>query len=241
MRNKLILLALVGFILVLLGANLIKVSSKSKQEELKQLDRAEDKNTIAWYVRVAKAKGEKTVALPVEQSEYANGFETLDQALQYNEAIIGMPIEKRVVYTDDSLRTWYKIKILEDLSDKNRLKCSDCTFNGLTVPQELLPLNTDEILMVLGGGSATIDGVQVTYDDPLYPQFQLSKKYFLFFQTDQSRQIGLIRMGPTGVYTIGDDKLSPVNENPHPIKSEIINRYNSSIESLRSHVHSKVD
>ncbi len=106
----------------------------------------------------------------------------------------------------------------------------------------MYPINEDEILIPLGGGSVEVNGITVIYDDPLFPQFDISRQYLLLIQTDSSGQIGLLDMGPYGVFTINDNnRLQPINENPHGIKTEMVTRYNSSIEALRNHFRAKLD
>lgn len=244
MKSRLALTIFVGFILVLAGTNLIRVSSsRSKAQQLRELDNAEDKNSVGWRVRVAKVKGDKQAVLPTGNIDYADGVRTVDEALIHNEAIIASPIkEKSEVVDDDSIQTWYKVRVLENLSDKNVLRCADCVPSTLVVPQELLPLNKDEILILQSGGSVVVDSVQVVMSDPAFPKLELGGRYLLFLQTDQSRRIGFLMMGPTGVYTMdNDDKLTPINIKPHPFKSEMSDRYNSSIESIRGHVRSKTN
>ena len=243
MKYKLALVILVGFILVLAGTNLVRaVSSRSVAQQLRELDNATDKNTVAWRVRVAKTKGEKRVVLPMGNIDYADGVRTVDEALRYNEAIIASAIEEKSEVIDDNfIQTWYKVKILENLYDKNVQKCSDCVPDNLVPPREFLPVGKDEILIPQGGGRVVIDGVQVVMSDPAFPKLEVGKRYLLLVQPDPSRQIGLLMMGPTGVYIIENDTLNAISERPHPFKSEIRERYNSSVESLRSHVRAKVN
>jgi hypothetical protein len=241
MKAKFIVLTLMGLILVVFGTTRIK--SKVQDDKLKALQEAPDRGTINWYARVAKAKGEKKINIPAQKAVYASEYRDLDEALKYNGLIIAKPVDKVVVVNDDTLiRTWYKCRIIEKLSNIDLPQCRDCMPNDLTIPQDMYPLNKDEILIPQGGGSVDADGITVVYDDPLFPQFDISRKYLLLIQTDPSGQIGLLKIGPSGVFTIdNNNRLQPINESPHGIKTEMANRYNSSIELVRDHIRAKLD
>ncbi|MFL6277829.1 MAG: hypothetical protein ACJ74G_21790, partial [Blastocatellia bacterium] len=150
--------------------------------------------------------------------------------------ILAVPIEKQSLpFQDAGIRTWYKFKIVEKLSHKE-LKPCDCMPADLVAPQEMFPLSANEILVPRAGGSVMVDGVEVTEDDLQFPQFALSTRYLLFLQTDDSGQIGLLGMGPTGVFVEQeDDRLEPLSRRPNALTSDITTRFRSSIQLLRDH------
>ena len=169
-----------------------------------------------------------------QDATYGDEVKDLNDALRYNQMILAVPIEKRSLpYGDRDVITWYKFKIVEKLSHKV-LKPCQCIPDDLVAPHEMLPLSADEILIPRGGGSVMVDGVEVTEDDPQFPQFALSTRYLLFLRTDDSGQIGLLEMGPTGVFVEqGDDRLEPLSRSPNPLTADITARFRSSIQMLR--------
>ena len=99
----------------------------------------------------------------------------------------------------------------------------------------MFPLGADEILIPLGGGSVTVDGIEVTQDDLEYPQFALATRYLLFLRTDDSGQIGLLGMGPAGIFVEReDDRLEPLSQRTNALAPEIATRFKSSIQLLRN-------
>src|SRR5262249_9749247 len=154
MKRTIYLLASVGLVLALFGLGLRRVSSISKQEQLKEIEDATDKGSVAWHVRKAKVTGDKQITIPSEFG-LPEQFTGLDDAMSRFKAILGEPIEKYTAAKDESLVTWYKFKVLEDLSSNGVKGCSSCG-DSVNIPDELLPLESDEILVPQPGGVLTI-------------------------------------------------------------------------------------
>ncbi|MGA9773483.1 MAG: hypothetical protein WBV94_30915 [Blastocatellia bacterium] len=112
MKTKFLILPLIGFVLVAFGTTRIK--SKIQDENLNALQSAPDRETINWYARVAKAKGEKKINIPPQKCVYASEAKDLDEALKYNGLIIVEPVDKVVVNDEQLIRTWYKCSIIEN-------------------------------------------------------------------------------------------------------------------------------
>lgn len=244
MKIKLLLLAASLIILTVAiwaAVGNVRTQSQAQQKQLADLEKAPDRGTINWHVRVAKAKGVKRISLPVRIADYASGVKDLDEALTYNGLVLAEPLEmKSVIVNDTGILTWYKFRIIENLTNKPLPQCSSCAPTDLVIPQGLSELSQGEIFIPEPGGEVEVDGIRLVYQDSKFSPFEIAKKYLLLLQTDSSGRIGLITMGPTGVYTLDDyDRLESMDKSPHHLKFEINDRFNSSIKSLKNHLQNK--
>ncbi len=237
MKAKLAVFVVVTVIIFAIGTARVSLRSKEQMiEQVAKLENAEDRGTVKWYARLAKAKGQNKISILPRHVTYADEVKDLDDAVRLNRLVLAVPIEKRAFpFEDTGIRTWYKFKIVEELTH-NKVSPCQCGPPDLVAPPEMLPLKMDEILIPRGGGSITVDDVEVIQDDPQFPQFASSITYLLFLQTDDSGQIGLLRMGPIGVYVEeAVDRLKPLSRRPNALTSDITTRFGSSIQSLRDH------
>jgi len=235
MRAKVAIFVLVSLAVFAIGSTRVYLRSQEQTaERIAELEKAEDRGSLKWYARLAKAKGQNRISMMSRESTYGDEVKDLNDALRYYQMILAVPIEKHSSpFQDAGIRTWYKFKIVEKLSH-NQLKPCDCVPADLVAPEEMFPLGVDEILIPRAGGSVMIDGIEVTEDDVQYPQFALTTRYLLFLRTDDSGQIGLLGMGPTGVFVErDDDRLEPLNRRLNALTSDITARYRSSIKLLR--------
>jgi hypothetical protein len=234
MRIKIAAFILVGLVVFAASATVYLRGQEQTAEQIAELEKAEDKGGVKWYARLARAKGQNKISMMARKGEYADGVKDLNEALRYYQMILAVPIEKQSrPFEDAAIRTWYKFKIIEKLSHK--LKPCDCVPADLVAPQEMFPLGADEILIPLGGGSVMVDGIEITQDDVEYPQFALTTRYLLFLRTDESGQIGLLGMGPAGIFVEReDDRLEPVSQRTNALAPEIATRFKSSIQLLRN-------
>ena len=241
MRVKVAALILVSLVVFAIGSAWVYLrSQKQPAEQIAELEKAEDRGSLKWYARLAKAKGQNRITKWCPESEYAEGVKDLNEALRYSQMILAAPIEKQSFpFEDRDVRTWYKFKIVEKLSQKE-LKPCDCMPADLVAPQEMFPLGADEILIPRGGGSLMVDGIEVTEDDVGYPQFALTTRYLLFLNTNDSGQIGVLGMGPAGVFVEReDDRLEPLSQRTNALAPEVVTRFRSSIQLLRDRTSKK--
>lgn len=234
MRVKIAAFILVGLVVFAASAKVYLRGQEQTVQQIAEIEKAEDKGSLKWYARLAKAKGQNRISKWGPEARYGDEVKDLNDALSYYQMILAVPIEKQSrPFEDAGIRTWYKFKIVEKLSHK-QLKPCDCVPADLVAPQEMFPLAADEILIPLGGGSVMVDGVEITQDDVEYPQFALTTRYLLFLRTDDSGQIGLLGMGPAGIFVEReDDRLEPVSHRTNALAPEIATRFRSSIQLLR--------
>jgi hypothetical protein len=236
MRVKIAAFILVSLVVFAIGSAKVYLRSQEQAaEQIAELEKAEDRGSVKWYARLAKAKGQNRISKASPESSYADDVRDLNDALRYSHMILGVPLEKQSLpYGETGVITWYKFKIVEKLSHKE-LKPCDCMPDNLVAPQEMFPLSADEILVPRAGGTVVVDGVEITEDDSQFPQFALSTRYLLFLKMDDSRQIGILGLGPTGVFVEQeDDRLEPVSRKSNALSSDITTRFRSSIQLLRN-------
>ena len=149
------------FALVLVGIANIRIISGSftTQQPIAAQKNTEKRGTIAWLVKRAKEQNKTKLFVPPPEESYAevNGLE--DASSLYTTLVVQPVQQKTVVLNDSSLITWHKLKVIELISYPAR-NCSNCV-SSLTAPQEMLPLQADEVLVPTYGGTLEVDGVQL--------------------------------------------------------------------------------
>ena len=127
--------------------------------------------------------------------------------------------------TTKEIETWYKLQIVDFLSEPQSARCTDCSASR-DVPQQLQPVLEDEILLVRNTGTVVSEGVKVTSSDLIFPDLKLNQEYLLFVSIDLRTRVGVIELGATGVSTIdADGQISPVNAGRGQLSNELKARY----------------
>lgn len=227
--------ALIGLALALITSTLLLgLYSYEDAAKLASLENSKDRGKLSWYADMAKAKGQQETVFRAPIESYAVP-RSLDEALAHHYLLLIQPTEQKAYAVNESIRTWYKFKVIETLSSPT-VFCADC--GGLeTAPSDLLPLKSDEILASQSGGEIAMDGVRIISKDPDFPAFEKGKKYLVFLSLDSQKQVGMLQMGPWGTFGVDEkDQLNPVNEKlQHSVKHELTVGYEDSVSKLRSH------
>jgi hypothetical protein len=133
-----------------------------------------------------------------------DSVESLDDAFARYTVSVGEPVLTRSYVIDDiGIATWHKVRVSETLSQKPLFQCSTC--GPLTLPDppaDLLPLNSDEILILRPGGAAQVGGVTFNEEVEQFPSFNVSQKYLFFLNYDSSKRVATAAIGPTGVFPV---------------------------------------
>jgi hypothetical protein len=249
MKTKVALLVISLVIVAVIGT--IGISSRTKQAQLAALQNDEDDGTLAWYVRLAKARGHKRITIPTPSIDYLGGSSstTLADALREWSVIVAEPIRSVSVSERDRLIiTWYKFRLEETLSkpqekgtpSKNREATAPVEVPPVDSPADLSPVNDDEFLISRCGGSLTLDGVTLE-ESPDYPSFKIGHKYLLLVGR-YSAGIAYIGAGPNGAFEVAaDGSLKSLSSSGHGIKDGIENRYHNSLQSLRGDLKRQAD
>jgi hypothetical protein len=116
----------------------------------------------------------------------------------------------------------YKFRILERLSSPAADSgCFQC-LEWIEPPPELIPIEEDEFIAPMAGGTMEIDGIKVINKSQDFPDFSIGQKYLLFLTFDSGRSVGTFQLGPKGVFSIkDDDTLEPVNSLAHPLRRDL--------------------
>jgi hypothetical protein len=223
-------IAIIGsfVLLVCLGIGYVKTSSKSRFQQASI--ESERRGTMRQQVARAKSNGQ----LQLNSSGLIATYEQvkdLDDVLRRYTVLIAQPVEERSYLSEhDSITSWYKFKILEHVSQPAASKSLDF----IQPPGDLLPLNDDEIMVPRLGGTVSMDGVEVTRGEHVFPAFEKSKKYLIFVLLDNAMKVGLPDLGPAGVLTINDDNsLTPINDVTLSLEKELKARYGKSLPEIR--------
>lgn len=241
MKLRSVLLAFFVIGVAVAGGVRTRSHSNNEQKLLAELQNSKDRGSLNWHVQVAKVKGQGQVTLPGPNVEYVTDVHSLDEVLLQYGVVVAQPIS-HLGYVHDAnlLATWYRFKILENITGRPLPKCTFCSPEGESLPQELSSLGEDEIAVPVFGGTAVIEGVRVTMANRDFPPFDPSKKYLLFLSTGQSGKVGFLSMGPVAILTIDSEgRLEPASLESHPILSEIAFRCSNSLETFRTFVQSR--
>lgn len=235
---KLLIVSLIT-IAVVVGTYTTSITKQEKNQKIAALEKSKDRGKLSWYADYAKAKGEARIIKPAPLVEYVTEVTDINEILSHYSLLVVQPVESKSYAQDDSrIITWNKFRIIEDLSKHRIDQCADCSLDE-TVPGEMLPLQSDEILVPKYGGKITIDGIEITMVESDFPQFDPSKKYVLFLEVDASGLWGRIMVGPGGVFILHDnEKLISINNREHGVKSIINQHYNNSFSKLKVKVKS---
>ncbi len=189
--------------------------------------------TLMWQVQKAKAEGKTSIEIATIGC--GMGVQRLDFSLAHYSLVVAQPIEKRVYAETHNVVTWYKFRIIETLSSKAPNKFFGMQMADIPIPADLLPLNSDEIVMAKTGGTLVIDGVTVkSYSNS--PKFNLSENYLLFLELDSDKQMGYVPWpDPIGIFKIqGDDEIAAAyNDGSYDLKDKLAARFNNSLTRLR--------
>jgi hypothetical protein len=209
------------------GSSFVQDTSK-----IHELERSPDRGKLTWHAQLAKAKGLDKVLLRSSIVDYAVSG-SFDDAVANCSLVIAEPFDSRSYATTYDIETWYKFRIVEELS----APASDCTGCSPAVepPMDLLPLGTNEFLSSKIGGEVTVDGVPIISSDPSFPDFQMGKRYLLLVVFDSKKVVGTLRSGPWGVFALdSDEKLRSVNaELKDPFREKLLHQFGNSLPNLK--------
>jgi hypothetical protein len=123
----------------------------------------------------------------------------------------------RVIEEDKVINTWYKFRIIDTLSQAK----VTYNFSFMLPPPDLLPVQPNEILVLVGGGTMMLYGIEVSSGEPGEPglrAFNEKQKYLLFLCVDPAAKIGTADLGSAGVFLVrADDMVAPFNDDKRQI------------------------
>ena len=193
-------------------------------------------NRIWWVAKEAKDKGQQKVGVPAPLIEYAGDAGTIsaEEAFSSSTVVVAHLVSKQSTYLGDHITTWNKFAIDETLSEGKELPCRDCV--PPYAPASVLPLSPEEFLLSKAGGTVNIDGVEVQQVVAGYPEYELNQKYVLLINVYSSRVPGTMG-GPVGVFKVlPNDKLAPISESDHKIRTDFKDVFGNSLDQIRKHL-----
>ena len=197
---------------------------------------AAKKDTLKWYAAKARREGKSSATVAAPIVEYLGSADDPEFVLSNYSAVIAQPIESKTVAVDEdkAIVTWYKFRRLETL--RERPARPNLPAPTILPPQELLPLDEDDFLVVKYGGSVDVDGMNVSMVDPDFPPFQINNRYLLFISMLPAG-VAHIWAGPTGTFRVmPDDSIEPVNKTERRMKAMLRTRFGNSVGSLKEHL-----
>jgi hypothetical protein len=224
-------------LLVVLGT--LKVFSPSARNQNPiGAKRWEDPTTLRARAKKEKAKGQTKVTFPGPLMEYPEGVD-LDTALSKTSVLVVELISKTSRVLDShTIGTFYRAKVLETLTPSGSAGCftpADADF-----PPELGPINADEIVIVGNGGTAVIEGVEVTVEEELGGLIP-GRRYLLFSSPSASGKFAVLNLGPQGAFQVkANGDLEPLTVKLYKLQRELRQEHGNSLSRLKAHLTQRV-
>ncbi|MBA3715553.1 MAG: hypothetical protein H0W76_24375 [Pyrinomonadaceae bacterium] len=207
-----------------------------------------EEGTLLYYAHVAQSNnlGEYNISagvadfpLPSWDDAIANSNIVRARLLDSRSYPIGYEVNGN--YADRGIVTWHKFKILEWW--RQSPSCMGCG-DGYEVPADMLPLNSDEVLVQMPQGTLFYDGVLLRSTDHNWAGYEFTtgaREYVIFFQRDASGLVARLWLGPNSVYgyalyqdgTPYNDDFGPAVQ-PSSYSDEIQRRYGGSRSQFRA-------
>jgi len=230
MKNIFILLIVFGLFLATIG------SLRNQSTSSDPLNTKEERGSLMWYVKKAKAKGQTEITIPASIVDYGGSSPstTMAKVLSLYDCVIATPIDQVTTpYSSDSIVTWFKLKTMEVVSNTSNPEFSESEEDGGSIPKQLYPIAEDEFVIAQYGGTLVIDRVKLT-KTPEYPPFQPNKQYLLFIRRHSSGKAEIVG-GPIGAFSIDENaNLIPFVNARHPLVTSIRESYNNSLYNVRN-------
>jgi hypothetical protein len=227
----LILLIACGLFLATVGSLRNQSTSSEPQTTTK-----EERGSLMWYVKRAKANGQTEITIPASIVDYggSSSSTTIGKVLSLYDCVIATPIDQVTTpYSSDSIVTWFKLKTVEVISKASSPQFSKSEEDGVSLPKQLYPITEDEFVIAQYGGTLVIDRVKLT-KTPEYPPFQPNNQYLLFIRRHTSGKVEIVG-GPIGAFRVDENaNLTPLVNAQHPLIRSIRESYNNSLENVRN-------
>lgn len=236
MIAKLIAAIACAMLLVGLGATgILKLKSGSRGSQNNDYVKWREKNSLKEKARQTKAEGKTSITLPGVWLDYPVSDVKLDTAFQdYSVVVAEVVTSKSYPVNFDGVTTWYKFRLLDQLSQKSATYCHTCPVPE--VPEDMSFINVDEFLLPTAGGTINIDDVEVTVDRGSEPVFESGKKYLLILSLTGSR-VASLPARSAGIFRVHENEQLEAFDKASPIQAELNRRFGGDLSKLR--IHSK--
>ncbi|HEX3145178.1 MAG TPA: hypothetical protein VHQ64_14495 [Pyrinomonadaceae bacterium] len=184
--------------------------------------------SLRWRAQQALANGETEIR-QVIAPEYQRVSDLNDGLANYS-LILAQPIDQIVGENDGSVGTWYKFRVLEQLT--LRPLCAECQ----PLPDHPFgSLASNELAIPRASGTLNVDGVSISTEENGFPGFILTQKYLLFVSLDPNKQVAIVTVGPVGAFMIDvNGTIVPVLPETSQVSSDLASTYGNSLAQLRA-------
>lgn len=195
-----------------------------------------DPATLAGIAMQAQAQGRSEVN--IGRDIMYDGVDDLNSAISRYTIIDAVAIAKQSYVLDEfNIGTWYKFRLNYTIKQNPLVVCAQCSSNIPDPPAELLPLNSNEVLILHPAGSQLVNGTTINVMVSDFPDFNLDQRYLLFLDFDSAKAVGTVSLGPPGVYVVdANGGLIPVYDaDPEDIVvSGLTATYGNNANTLRN-------
>jgi hypothetical protein len=232
MKSRFFIL-LAGLVSASIALGYVKSTSQTPQESV----RPKSHGRLKQRVQKAKEKGETKLELHgwiFNRAQFIN----LDHTFKGFHLVEAELVSKKsVVEEDELINTWYKFRIIDTLSKAE----ITYDFSFMKPPPEMMPLQADEILVPVGGGTMMIDGVEVSSGEPGEPgvrAFDENQKYLFFLCVDPATKVGTVDFGAAGVFIMRDDDIfEPFNNDRRYVYDALKTNSVNEVKEILRHRH----
>jgi hypothetical protein len=189
--------------------------------------------TLDYYAEQALAQGLTEYHFSAGIYEYRLS-PSWDDVVSRFSFVVAEPIEVKSSPTqgvggDDGIQSWYRFRVIEQLSSKPP------PFVLGPLPSDLQPAQTDQLWVFKPGGILQRNGVQLVADELSFPAYSFGQRYLLILYLDPTARSGAIIMGSQAVYSVtSSGVLSSVDPLGSVFEADLATRYNNSLDQLRA-------
>ncbi len=196
---------------------------------------AAEPGSIRWHAQRAQEQGTTSITIPAPRGMFEK-ISSLDQALSTYHVVVGMPLASVTQVLDNNhVYTWYKLRILESLVPHPNPEVP-----AVSIPEAVLPIKANEIVVHVPQGTVTVDGVRITVTDPDSRLLTLHEKYLFFLSPDSSGKFAYLRAGPNATFLIKpDNKIAPLVDTQSHMQVDLEASTGGSLDSLRTFAKAK--
>jgi hypothetical protein len=191
-----------------------------------------DATSLREKIELAKIRGQKKVDAQTTVSLYpvAKTKDEMDRLLSSYSVILVDPIAERGYLSDQqTLQSWYKFKIVDTIIQSAPRR----SFAERQIPPDVLPVNLDELMVPLEGGTIVVDGVEVTQRDQSLPRIDKSKRYLLLVSFDPTSRIAELALGGQSILPVNSDNSLNSDSDKHLLQQTIKKFHNGSLDQLK--------
>ncbi len=238
--SLMVLLVVVGLVVVITSYSGSQGTTPQKIKQLEEKQKRQ-KLSLAESAQLAKARGEKSVVVSGVATLYpsASAPEELNEALPEYAVFVAEPIQEKSYLSSwphaggeapsELITSWYKFRILDVVSEGRPHK----SFAVRQIPEELLPVGKDEVLVPKEGGTVVIDGVEVTQPEESVAPFRRGRKYLLVLSAVPSAGVYELAYGPQSVLPLAADGGLDRGQDQHILQRVIKQFHGGAIGQLK--------